>query len=114
MTRQEIIFKCMSLTDYFSVSDMGIMKTLQTMLVECGFRYKGSSYISPEIISIIFPAVYNFDIYCRDTEYKMSAFRAIYYNTISKNLTENLPKDLKEYDKAAAHPRPKGEVGDFW
>lgn len=114
MTRQEIIFRCMSFTDYFSVSDMGIMKTLQAILRDCGFRYKDSSYISPEIISVIFPAVYNFDIYCRDVKYKMSAFRAIYYNTVSKNLMENLPKDLKEYDKAAARSRPKGEVGDFW
>lgn len=104
----------MSFTDYFSVIDMGIMKTLQTILRDSGFEYKGSSYISPEIVSAIFPAVYNFDIYCRDIKYKMSAFRAIYYNIISKNLMENLPKDLKEYDKAAAHPHPKGGVDDFW
>jgi len=114
MTRQEIIFRCMAYTDYFSESNMGIMKTLQTILRGCGFKYKSSSYISPEIISVIFPAVYNFDICCRDIKYKMSAFRAIYHNTISKNLIENLPKDLKEYDKVAARPYPRGEVGDFW
>lgn len=112
MTRQEIIFRCMSFTDYYHVEDKGLTGTIKHILGECGFLYGGSMTIPARIVRFIFPALSNFDDCCRDYKYKMAAFKAIYFNSVSKGLTEDLFKDLKEYDKFMVCP--KGDVGDFW
>lgn len=90
------------------------MGTIKHILKECGFLYDSSTTIPDRIIRFIFPALSNFDDYCPDIKYKISAFKAIYFNTKAKGLTEDLLKDFKEYDKIIVRSYPKGEVGDFW
>ena len=101
----------MSFTDYYHVEDKGLTGTIKHILGECGFLYGSSMTIPSRIVRFIFPALSNFDDYCRDYKYKMAAFKAIYFNSVSKGLTEDLFKDLIEYDKFMVCP--KGEVGDF-
>lgn len=102
MTRQEVIFKVMAYTDYYHPSDKGLIRSFKIILKKCGFRHNEvSDEITDRAIRFVFPALRHFDNYCPDEKYKMSALRAIYFNSIAGGQTGDLLENFEEYDKIA-------------